>query len=289
MDIPETLEVLESIWSRSGPGAVYFPRSRGSLWIEGIGMVFPEVRAQAIERIADDQMDMSAPMMDYYFSPFKYRPGEGRKRESLVTPGLIVADLDRGQRGLRLRPSVLIESSPNHYHGYWFLRHVPRSLEEWEGISRGWTQEIGADPGGWDSTQVLRIPGTLNHKYSPPELVEVVGFNPELRYDMAAFPVASVTQGVGEIFTPDLTLRNNLLRSLDSDALSMRYWLTVTKEELEALGKIDRSSIMWNIERTLIELGYAEEAVFQLVWFSGVNKYKDAGRLSREVHKAALS
>lgn len=282
MNIPETTDILETIWDQSPGGKVYMPLLENGIWWEGIGMAFREVRAQAIERIADS--DGGA---DYYFSPFQYRVS--RRRDSLITPGLIVADLDRGQRGLRLRPSVLIESSPNHYHGYWFLRNRPRSLEEWEGISRGWTQEIGADPGGWDSTQVLRVPGTLNHKYSPPELVEVVGFNPELRYDMAAFPVASVTQGVGEIFTPDLTLRNNLLRSLDSNALSMRYWLTVTKEELEALGKIDRSSIMWNIERTLIELGYAEEAVFQLVWFSGVNKYKDAGRLSREVHKAALS
>jgi len=59
-------------------------------------------------------------------------------------------------------PTIAIESSPGRYVGIW-LTDEPAS----EQINRRLTYAIGADRGGWDLTQVLRVPGTISHKYVP--------------------------------------------------------------------------------------------------------------------------
>jgi len=59
-------------------------------------------------------------------------------------------------------PTIAIESSPGRYVGIW-LTDEPASKQ----LNRRLTYAIGADRGGWDLTQVLRVPGTISHKYVP--------------------------------------------------------------------------------------------------------------------------
>src|SRR5262249_44368707 len=42
-----------------------------------------------------------------------------------------------------------------------------------------------ADPSGWDLTQLLRLVGRSNHKYTPPVPVRLVSLDPTLAYDPA--------------------------------------------------------------------------------------------------------
>src|SRR5207253_2736302 len=44
---------------------------------------------------------------------------------------------------------------------------------------------LGADPSGWDLTQLLRVPGTRNHKYEDAPLVRVLQLT-EARYEPEA-------------------------------------------------------------------------------------------------------
>ena len=70
--------------------------------------------------------------------------------------------------------------------------------------------------------------------------------------------------------------------------LAARYWLTVTERDLLALGKLDRSAIMWGVEKALISAGYSIEAVYQLMYFTAINKWKDnPDKLWGEIMKAA--
>ena len=159
----------------------------------------------------------------------------------------------------------------------------------WEPRARGWTYQIGADHGGWDLTQVLRQPGTLNHKYESLPNVETLIFEPTRLYDIEQFPHLPVEdEGVDNQFVPDKSNRDWILMFFaDRVPLSAWYWLRTTPEEVKALGTIDRSKIMWQLERQLLEAGFSAAEVFKLLWYSGVNKWATPAQLTREVMKAA--
>lgn len=80
---------------------------------------------------------------------------------------LVWADLDYvNPSDLILTPSVCVETSPQRYQSLW--RVPPIDPDVAEDYSRRIAYAYGADPSGWDLTQLLRVPGTLNFKYEPP-------------------------------------------------------------------------------------------------------------------------
>lgn len=272
---------LSTIWNRSRGTYVYLPvRDKAGRWSEGQSMTATEA--------ADRAAFMAAGSGDLYFSPLRYYGP--RQAGSVGLPGVIFADLDGDhQETPRLTPSAIVVSSVGHYHAYWLLDE-PAGKEEWEAHSKGWTQEIGGDPAGWDITQVLRLPGSKNHKYSPVEDVTLQSFHPENVYNLNDFPVAEILSPL----SPDCPEPNKESRDEwmydPLLPLSTRYWLTVTKEELRALGTIDRSKVLWALMRQLLEAGLAPSVVFNLVFFSSVNKWpKDPSRLWSDVQRAVAA
>ena len=277
---PTPLEVMKAIWDQSTGDKVFLPTSDNGQWTETQGWRPTAVGAGFF----DDSLD-------YYFTPLKYN---GKRRRQFVgNPGVIYADLDGGHREDYgdMPPSVAIYSgTPGHYHAYWFLEY-PASPELWEQYAKGWSQEIGADPAGWDITQVLRVPGTINHKTG--NEVQLISFRPELTYPLYKFPKAEIIPAMERKKRPevDINLRFTLIdEGFDTGSipLSARYWLTVSKRELEALGKIDRSSIMWGVEKALISAGYSIEETYQLMYHTAINKWRDQPeKLWAEIMKAA--
>lgn len=78
-------------------------------------------------------------------------------------------------------PSALVASGGG-YHGYWIFENPwvladddQRALAR--NLQRAWVEHIGGDTGAKDLARVLRVPGTLNHKYDPPRPVELIHFN----------------------------------------------------------------------------------------------------------------
>jgi hypothetical protein len=74
-------------------------------------------------------------------------------------------------------PNIIIESSPGRYQALWVWN---RTLEpnEAEGVCWTLAQACGADMSGWDFSQVLRIPGTINHKPNHKKpMVKLLRFN----------------------------------------------------------------------------------------------------------------
>src|SRR5215204_1590208 len=70
-----------------------------------------------------------------------------------------------------LKPTAVVESSPGHYHVYWRLTDaIPADTAEQ--LNKRLAHKIGADPSGFDLTQLLRVPGTVNHKYPDRPVVE---------------------------------------------------------------------------------------------------------------------
>ena len=275
MNIPDRHEILKAIWQRSEGRNVFTPSLTPTGWVEG--------------EAHNPNLTVAPPVSqsnEHYFSPLRF---DGpRQKPHVGRPGVIFADLDGAAVPDKRPPSVLIESSPDHYHAYWFL-HEPVDPAEWEPHARGWSYEIGADKGGWDLTQVLRQPGTLNHKYRDLPEVKALSFNPLRLYDLDQFPsLTTVGAGAQPVWTPNKSTRDWLLMFYENRLpLSVRYWLTATVDEIKALGTIDRSKIMWQVERQLLEAHFDSEEVFHLIWYAGVNKWSTPAELIREIRKAA--
>ena len=107
--------------------------------------------------------------MDIYFCPTLLSE-PSRKKEYVLPSRVLYADLDEchprhlGRYG-EPKPNLVVRSSSNRWQAYWFLDSLiePTRLEELnKRIAVGY-RDLGVDQGGWDLTQLLRIP-TFNWK-----------------------------------------------------------------------------------------------------------------------------
>jgi hypothetical protein len=67
-------------------------------------------------------------------------------------------------------PTAVVESSPGKEQFWWRLTR-PVASEIGESLNRRLALAMGGDKSGWDLTQLLRPPGTHNHKYPDAPLV----------------------------------------------------------------------------------------------------------------------
>jgi hypothetical protein len=97
------------------------------------------------------------------------------------------------------RPTAIVVSSPGREQ-YWWRLSRPAEPEEGEDLNRKLAYAMSADLSGWDLTQLLRVPGTRNHKYPDAPLVELTHLT-ENSYDpvelAAALPPAHVPRAAG--------------------------------------------------------------------------------------------
>lgn len=95
-----------------------------------------------------------------YFCPHGFSKPR-RLKQYAIMPKLLWSDMDEiDPTTVKYQPTVAIESSPGRYVGLWVLDRIGS-----EELNRRMCYAIGADKSGWDLTQVLRVPGTINYKY----------------------------------------------------------------------------------------------------------------------------
>jgi hypothetical protein len=80
------------------------------------------------------------------------------------------------------RPSAVVESSPGRYHVYVRLTDAipPQDAER---LNKKLAACYGGDASGHDLSQLLRVPGTVNHKYAEKPLVKVIRLDAEHFYE----------------------------------------------------------------------------------------------------------
>ncbi len=126
----------------------------------------------------------ASPTHNVYFGVCT-RTGGGSKREDVQEAPAVWCDLDfkgmelveaaKAIRGFPLPPSLIVATGGG-WHLYWKLKE-PALVEEFsriESINRGLAKALGGDPASTDIARILRVPGTLNHKYDPPRTVTVI-------------------------------------------------------------------------------------------------------------------
>ena len=222
---------------------------------------------------------------DLYYSVARFRE-KGRNIEHVLPTEWLWADLDAVHPStaakMGLMPTIAVESSPGRYQALWRLtrRLRPRDTEK---VNRGLTYALGADRGGWDLTQVLRIPDTRNFKYKGAPRVRMLWYKQELEYDPRA--VWDAVRGV----VPAEELSGAVGMKLPRrDIPRKAQQLLMAKTDEVVTG--ERSARLWELECLLAEAGCTEEEIYDLVVDTVWNKWRGQstmrGRLLRDVSKA---
>lgn len=215
---------------------------------------------------------------DCYFCPVVFSKPHRRKEYAKPT-NILWADLDPVHPDTcRVRPSIAWESSPGRYHALWFLTEEVDPNEA-ASLSKRIAYADGGDKGGWDLTQVLRLPGTKNYKYPSEPLVKLMwakrsAYSPkEIRQSYP--PVTEAPDEVGEWpEVQEITVQTTIR------GLSRGLQLRITTPRPSA----DRSLELQKLARDLLKQKVSPDVAVHILQRSVFNKF--AGR--KDEHKQLL-
>lgn len=161
-----TWRLLQEVWGQR-QGYVFLPEKAHGRWIENTAWGWPDLLERGVT------ID---PANDVYFSPLVFSHSR-RKKEYALPTHVLWADLDEADPlQCALRPSACWQTTQGvfpHWQALWFLTEEVEAQDAAE-LSRRIAYGDGADRSGWDITQVLRLPGTYNHKHEPPQPVTLL-------------------------------------------------------------------------------------------------------------------
>jgi hypothetical protein len=150
-----------------------------------------------------------------------------------------------------------------------------------EDLNRRLTYHLEADHGGWDLTQVLRVPGTNNYKYSS---------KPRVRLMWDDGPSWTVSK-IEKLLPDEPEIDDNLSARdiFDKYERMLPPWVRreLMTQKPPAAGK--RSEMIWKLEHALLEAGLSKDESFVLIKASVWNKFKgrtsEDSQLRRELDK----
>lgn len=227
-----------------------------------------------------------------------------RRSDVAMDEHALWADLDEvDPREIRdYPPSIAWESSPGRFQALWLASDGDFQGASWPGNeNQRLTYLLGADPSGWDTTQLLRLPGWPNFK---PERVEANGGTP---------PKGKLLWSAGQTYTIDdfhglpevrgsvsAELTEALEQEIDGiDRLKvlarLKLKLNHTARDLLAAKEVsgDRSSQMWYLMRCLADAGGTTTEIVAilrpLVWNKFAGRADEMKRLIAEASKAVAS
>lgn len=270
-------DFLELVWGEHG-GWVDLPTKVGRYWVP----FYTEWPADSIisRRIDSSLRDRE----DLYYSVAKFSQ-RGRRIEDVVPARWLWADLDEvhptAAAKLGLLPTVAVESSPGRYQALWRLTR-PLNAKTLEQLNQALSYALDADKGGWDLTQVLRMPGTRNFKYPDAPVVRLLWYREELVYDArtvwaAVKAYAPASLGVSSVSVPRSAIPSKAKALLRATA--------------DTVVEGERSARLWELECLLAESGLGPEEIYSLVAPSAWNKWAGTGqggerRLKADIRKA---
>lgn len=186
-----------------------------------------------------------------YFCPALFSKPSGKARD-VIGSWVSWADIDHSGRFPDDVPQagfIVSSGSPGRTHQYWraSVFQDPLTL-----VSRNYylAKELRADPSGIDPCQLLRVPGTLNHKHSPPRGVDI-GFLEDRTTDL---PLATKEVAQQKSYT-----------LLPLEEVLVAKQLPKTARKLFTEGSVDRSSGLMRLAFELAEHGFNSDQVYTLV------------------------
>lgn len=270
------VEFLSRVWSRvCEPGDYVFLSIKHPKWKDSYFKYDSTIKG----RVRDWLRQNNPKELDVYFCPLPFKQPE-RLAKYVKPVNLLWSDVDDGDPK-KVRPTVLWESSPGRYHALWFIDERMHA-EDAAQLNRSLTYYMGSDKGGWDLSQVLRIPGTFNHKYSSKPEVKL------LHWDKKQLNTSMLSTKVKHRKKKKVEKEFD---STESDGILENY--SISSRVLELLhGEAEegrRSDVIWYLENKLNEAGLSPDEIIKVIKDSDWNKYSgrhdEDHRLKTELNK----
>ncbi|MBA3742494.1 phage/plasmid primase, P4 family [Sporichthya sp.] len=164
-------------------------RYRPGDWVDRVGFTWPSEADALLDTL---EKELAAGRVDVYARPYLTPTGQRRTKGNAVSRRLIHADRDGAEPLIvpKNLPGIFVVASgtPGHEHVY-----VPVAGDldaaEHEAMCRALAATIGDCDAKVSDNDVLRLPGTLNYKSDPPQLVRWItepGSGPALTPELLA-------------------------------------------------------------------------------------------------------
>jgi len=249
-----SVDFLLGVWGKQcEPGDHVCLSAKGSSWRD---YSFPY--DDGLRENLSDWLEANA-KKDMYFCPLPFSSAK-RAKDGVLRSKFLWSDIDEGDYS-KSPPTILWQSSPGRYQGLWEL---PQTVEPdvAASMSKQMAYYLGGDRGGWDLTQVLRIPGTPNLKYESRPIVKLVEWSDRI--------LKKVPQSLIERWRA--TIPKKIMRIIEGPV---------------EVGK--RSDMLWYLEHALCDLGIPIKDVFAILRDTDWNKYRgrddEEERFSSEMTK----
>ena len=257
-------------------GYVYTPiKKKDNSW-EQYFFQWPQQKQELHDFITTSKRDG-----DVYISPSIFSE-KSSKKAAVKATRVAWVEFDGNAKDFRElpEPNMIVQSSTeDHLHCYWRIEETTGPVVE--EINRRLTYYLEADSSGWDCSQVLRAPTTLNWKQKvQPKEVKLLkcleGKNEFSLFDKAPevkHPVAVLEYG-------DL---------LDPKTIE------ITNKDLEALvntrvpGPNQRSSLLMFAAHALAEFGYSHLEIVSLLYHIDYRIKKFVGRADQLVRLSEIA
>lgn len=296
MNHEQRLKVISKAWGRKQKGYCFFPwidreeqrkaGRRRAGFHEGRAFHWPEDRSEILAHMAAHEHH------DLYWCPslFEY---DQRREDVAMDEHALWADLDEVDPHTieDYPPTVAWETSPGRFQALWLLESGDIQGASWPGNeNQRMTYHLGADLGGWDTVQLLRIPGWHNHKYEDKPQGKLL-WHTGRSYLSDDFSDLPPVQGA----LPQGTLISVLEKEIDAiDRLQVigRIKLKLNHRARELLAarqaSANRSDNLWYLERCLADAGCSVAEIVAVVRDSVWNKFSDrADELKTLINEAS--
>lgn len=293
----QQLRILTRVWGKRN-GYVFLPWIKGDApdkdtrrrsYHEGKAFKWPADQEGILAHLKAREHD------DLYFAANVFK-GKRRVEELALPERVLYADLDPvDPRKVPDQPTIAWESSPGRYQAVWVMNEENEGASKANRENHRLTAALDADPSGWDTTQLLRVPGRPNYKFNYAEqgsngiMGEGLLWASGPRYtweDFADLPsVGSITEPLIESMDEDI------LDQIDRHEVWGRVKLKLPHRVRELYlsrntGGLDRSDVMWDIARSLADAGCTSLEIVALLRSTVWNKF--AGR-SDEIHRLMVT
>ena len=265
-------KILQEIWARTYtkgafPFLALIDRQEGDFFLEKEWRYYPNVENYLIK----------VPGQDHFFSPLHF--WGARKNENATGLTVLFADLDNWKNSKeqlhQIWPHALWLTSDMNAQAVWFLDAEVPEYSAWADLNQRMTYFMGADKGGWHGSKLLRIPGSSNFKYDPPQQGMAFSFQPKAApYKAEALrailPLVE-RHAVASMKHPDPKQRNEWKLFLAS------IWHKVplqVKTDLLSPTIRDRSYSLVRAANKMLDAGIRPEDVFQALWWTEWNKFR---------------
>lgn len=211
----------------------------------------------------------------------------GRRSTNAQWLGCVFADADDAQpQSFKLTPSITVQTSPGKHHLYWLLRdHDGDPVEATRrGKAMAYAHE-GCDLGGWDITQLLRVPHTTNNK---PSLDESFKVSVRASGDIYTLRAIDSKYPPGKALDPAKDAQRAAApQNLPDYALTMAkvFDKPLIVDLLNARGRAptpersgNRSELLWKLMCELAEAELSVNEAHVLAWSVQYNKFRADGR-----------